>query len=163
MPDATQQTKSDTKAESGINIVNTLSLLIVGGYMVAMPLWMWWPPEVKPEVLAIINQMMGAWSIAFGGVLQYHFGSSRSSKDAQQATRDTLSTLSSTVATTAQTAAVVAASGAPVPAAIPDEQRAWDEAVTANTKVAFESYIQRFPAGAHVVEANSRIAALSNP
>ena len=103
----------EQKPETGINIVNTLSLLVIAGYMIAMPMWMWWPPEVKPEVLAIINQMMGAWSIAFGGVLQYHMGSSRGAKEAAAAQRDTLSQMTSSV-TAAATATGTGAGTPPV-------------------------------------------------
>lgn len=115
------------ETESAFSIVNSLSLLIVGAYIAAMPMWMWWPPEVKPEVLAIINQMMGAWGIAFGTVLAYHLGSSRTAKDANASNRDALSTMTGAAATTANTAAAVAgqAGGAgtamPVPTGTADD------------------------------------------
>lgn len=92
--------------ESTFSIVNALSILIVSGYTVAMPMWMWAPPkEVPPEILAIINQMMGAWSIAFGTVLNFHLGSSRSSKDAATAAHETMQTLSTSMAAAMPTAA----------------------------------------------------------
>ena len=114
---------SDTKKEWGFNIVNMLSLLIILGYMVAMPMWMWWPPEVKPEVLAIINQMMGAWGMAFATVVAFHLGSSKGAKDAAASTRKQVDALSTTVASTAAAAAVSngapKVSAAPVPPAAP--------------------------------------------
>lgn len=63
-----------------VTIVNTISLMIVGAYMAMMPLWMFYPPKGAPEVLAIINQMMGAWSMAFAAVIGFHLGSSKESQ-----------------------------------------------------------------------------------
>lgn len=171
--------------ESSISIVNTLSIMIVVGYMAAMPMWMFFPPSAKPEILAIINQMMGAWGMAFGTVIAFHLGSSRTSKDAQDATRSTLSQMTNTVATAAATeatkattAAVVAGAAPPVAPTSPtvtppfttppttevlDEAKAWSEAVDANTVTAFEAYLLKFPASVHAVEAKARITALKNP
>lgn len=63
------------------------------------------------------------------------------------------------------TASVVRATtaAASVTPNVNEEAKAWDEAVAENTKAVLEAYIQKFPAGSHVVEANGRIAALSNP
>ena len=97
--------------ESGLNIINTISLIVVFGYLSFMPLWMFYPPKVTAETLAILNQMMGAWGYAFAAVIGFHIGSSKGAKEAAQTTRDTVATLTSTVATTANTAAAVAAAG----------------------------------------------------
>ena len=40
------------------------------------------------------------------------------------------------------------------------DEKAWAEAVRAGTTAAFNGYIQKFPSGAHVAEARSRLAAL---
>lgn len=104
---------TNNQSESSFSIINALSILIISGYTVAMPMWMWWPPVgVPPEILAIINQMMGAWGMAFGTVIAFHLGSSRSSKDAASATRETIQTLSNGI-----TAALPTAPVAPVVAA----------------------------------------------
>lgn len=160
--------------ETSFSIVNALSILIVIGYMAAMPMWMWRPPSgVAPEILAIINQMMGAWGMAFGTVIAYHLGSSRSSKDAAKATRDTLSTLSTSVAATvASNAAAPSTNGAappgPAPGTVetrttttvapaaaqrPTEAQAWEAALAANTNEAYRDYLRDFPTGAHAQEA----------
>ena len=98
--------------DSSFSIVNTLSILIVFGYMVLMPLWMFFPPQVTAETLAILNQMMGAWGYAFAAVIGFHIGSSKGAKEAAQTTRDTVATLATTAATAATTAATVAATAA---------------------------------------------------
>ncbi len=103
--------------EPAISIVNTISLIVVFGYLSFMPLWMFHPPKGTESVLAIINQMMGAWGYAFAAVIGYHLGSSKSSKEAQRANRETMATLATTAATAATTAAVVA--GVPVAPLVP--------------------------------------------
>lgn len=166
---------------SSFSIVNALSLLIVLGFMGLMPLWMFFPPLGVPDgVLAIINQMMGAWGMAFATVVAFHLGSSKGAKEAQQMQRETVATLSSTVAstastaattantaaTTANTAASVAANAAgqapPVPPATngADEIKTWNEAVAANTKAAFEAYLAKYPNGVRAPDAKARIAQL---
>ena len=149
----------ELKQESSFSIVNTLSIIIVVAYLGDILVWMWYPPTVAPEVLAIINQMMGGLQMAFAAVIGYHIGSSKSSKDAQQATRETLSTLATTAATTASTAAVVAGVVVP-PIDSPDDVKAWNEAVAANTRVAFEGYLTKYPTGVRAPDAKARIAAL---
>lgn len=105
--------------EPALSIVNTLSLIIVLAYLAAIPLWMFQPPIVPPEVLAIINQQMGGLQMAFAAVIGYHIGSSKGAKDAQAANRETMSTLATTAATAATTAAVVAGvAPPPVPASV---------------------------------------------
>lgn len=159
------------KQDSSFNIVNTLSILIIMSYMVLMPLWVFYPPIGVPEgVLAIINQMMGAWGMAFGTVIAFHLGSSKGAKEAAQATRDTVNTLSSTVASTAATAATTANTAATIAAGTGSgiangvvEAQAWNDAVTANTVDAFNAYLAKFPSGVHMVEAKARLAALQNP
>ena len=102
----------EPKPESGVNIVNSLSILIVVGYALLMPLWIFYPPKgVSEGILAIINQMMGAWGMAFGTCIAYHLGSSKGTKEAQQ----TVTALASTAATTAATVAntVAATNGVP--------------------------------------------------
>jgi dolichol kinase len=155
--------------ESGLNIVNTISLIVVFGYLSFMPLWMFYPPKVTAETLAILNQMMGAWGYAFAAVIGFHIGSSKGAKEAAQTTRDTVATLTSTVATTAATAATVAATasgtgtGAPVvpPANGADEIKTWNEAAAANTREAFEAYLAKYPNGVRAPDAKTRIAALT--
>lgn len=167
----------DNSQESGVSIVNSLSLVIVLGYALAIPMWMWWPPtKVPPEILAIINQMMGAWGMAFATVVAFHLGSSRSTKDAAQANREALSTMSTAMATST---AAVAAAAAPLNGAAtittvttpattttttgpvePGETAAWTDAEKANTVDGFRDYIAKFPTGVHVPDATRRIAAL---
>lgn len=153
--------------ESSFSIVNFLSIMVVLGYLAFMPLWMFFPPEnVKPEVLAIINQMMGAWGYAFAAVIGYHLGSSKGAKDAAVSNREALSKMSDTVASTAATAATVAgtaAAAAGVPTNGAAETAAWNAAATANTADAFESYVAKFPTGVHAADARTRAAALRNP
>ena len=104
---------ADRQVESPFSIINALSILIILGYTVAMPMWMWRPPSgVPPEILAIINQMMGAWGMAFGTVIQFHLGSSRSSKDAAATTRETMQTLSTSMAAAIPAAAPQTAAAA---------------------------------------------------
>jgi hypothetical protein len=96
-----------------LSIVNSLSLLVVFSYMLLMPLWIFYPPIGVPDgVLAIINQMMGAWGMAFATVIAFHLGSSKGAKDAQDAQRKTVSSLSHSVASTAATAATAATTAA---------------------------------------------------
>ena len=155
------------KKDSGLNIVNTLSLMVVLAYIGAMPLWMWWPPEVKPEVLAIINQMMGGWAAMIATIIAYHFGSSKGAKDAADAQKDTVDKLSTTVATTATTAATVAATAIGVsPPVAPmspgtngaDEIKTWNDAVAADTKEAFEGYLAKYPTGVRAPDAKAKVA-----
>lgn len=153
------------KQPSSFNIVNALSIIIVVGYAGLMPLWIFSPPLGIPDgVLAIINQMMGAWQMAFATVVAYHLGSSKGQKEAQDAQRGTMQTLSSTVASTAATAATVAATAAGVPPANGAlEIAAWDAAVTGGTPAAWDEYLRKFPTGAHAAEARARLAGASNP
>lgn len=99
------------------SIVNTLSLLIALGYIAAVPLWMFYPPtNIPPETLAIINQMMGAFGMAFATVINFHIGSSRSSKDKDDAQNQVITNLTGT-GNGKITPAVVAAAQAAAPAA----------------------------------------------
>ncbi len=99
----------EPSSSPALSIVNSLSLLVVFSYMLLMPLWIFYPPIGVPDgVLAIINQMMGAWGMAFATVIAFHLGSSKGAKDAQDAQRKTVSALSSSVASTAATAATAA-------------------------------------------------------
>ena len=104
--------------ESAFSIINTVTLIVVLVYSAYMPMWIFYPPtDVKPEVLAIINQMMGAWGYAFAAAIGFHIGSSRSAKDAQASNRDALQTLSGGAAATVAAAAPVLASPAVLAAA----------------------------------------------
>lgn len=105
--------------ETSFSIVNTISVIVILAYVSFLPLWMFFPPKGTESVLAIINQMMGAWGYAFAAVIGYHLGSSRSSKDAQAANRETMTTLATTVATGANTAASIAAAVPIAPVAPP--------------------------------------------
>lgn len=148
---------------SSFSIINSLSILIVFGYMTLMPLWMFYPPiGVSEGVLAIINQMMGAWGMAFATVVTFHLGSSKGAKEAAQATRDTVTTLSSTVASTAATAATVAAVAAGGTNGVAETQT-WTDALAVNTVAAFQGYLAKFPIGVHASEAKTRLTALQNP
>jgi hypothetical protein len=95
--------------ESGVSIVNTLSIIIVLAFIGMVPLWMWFPPMASEGVLAIINMLVGALATAFATVIAYHFGSSRSTKELGAANRDALTTMANTAQTTATTAATTAA------------------------------------------------------
>lgn len=155
--------------ESGFNIVNTISLLVVFGYLSFMPLWMFYPPKVTAETLAILNQMMGAWGYAFAAVIGFHIGSSKGAKENAQTTRDTVQTLATTAATAANTAATVATTAA-VTAGVPppappatngaDEIKTWNEAAAANTRAAFEGYLAKYPNGVRAPDAKARLAQL---
>lgn len=153
--------------QSSFSIVNSLSLLIVVGFMGLMPLWMFFPPIGVPDgVLAIINQMMGAWGMAFATVVAFHLGSSKGAKEAAQTQRDTVATLATTAATAANTAATVAATAAGVAPPISpatngaDEIKTWNEAAEANTRAAFEGYLAKYPNGVRAPDAKARIAQL---
>lgn len=106
--------------ESAFSIINTVTLIVVLTYAAYMPMWVFFPPtDVKPEVLAIINQMMGGWGYAFAAAIGFHIGSSRSAKDAQASNRDALQTLTGAAAPVmaATAPAVIAAAQAAAPAA----------------------------------------------
>lgn len=119
---------------AAFSIVNTISIMIVVGYIAAVPLWMWYPPTgVPPETLAIINQMMGAFGMAFATIINFHVGSSRGSKDKDDAQNEALKTLSSgppaAVQAAAEAAAPVAAAAAAPPAAAVAAPPAVDKAL----------------------------------
>lgn len=106
--------------EDSVTIVNTISLIIVVGYIAWMPLWMFFPPsKVPPEVLAILNNMIGAWGYAFAAVVGYHISNTATGKAAQATNRETIKTLANTASTAASTAATMAA--APTPPAGPEK------------------------------------------
>lgn len=107
------------RRDGAVTIVNTLSLTIVCAYIGMMPLWMIFPPKVQPEVLAILNQMMGAWGYAFAAVIGYHLGSTKGAREAQADNREAMKTLATTAANTAAAAATVAAV-VPIPPPPPD-------------------------------------------
>lgn len=117
MPDDTVKIDQTPAKEDSVTIVNTISIIVVFGYIAWMPLWMFFPPsKVPPEVLAILNNMIGAWGYAFAAVIGFHIGNTKTGKDAQVSNRDTIRTLANTASTVATTAAVVAAPPPPPPA-----------------------------------------------
>lgn len=155
----------DPSKQPSFSIINTLSIVVVTGYAGLMPLWIFYPPTGVPDgVLAIINQMMGAWGMAFATVIAFHLGSSKGAKDAAEAQRGTVETLSATVsstaataATVANTAATVANTAAGVAATNGTEEAAfWETTSRENTQDAFDAYLAKFPTGAHATEARSR-------
>lgn len=98
--------------------------------------------------------------------VQYYVGSSRAmavKDDTIKQQAQTQAVTASTAATVATTAANVAATAAAAPTNGVAETAAWADAITKNTKEAFEDYLQKFPKGVHAVEAQARITALSNP
>lgn len=103
--------------EAAVTVVNTLSIMIVAAYIIMMPLWMFWPPNAPAEILAIINQMTGAWQMAFATVVAYHLGSTKNSARSADASRETIKSLANTAASTAASAATAANTAAVVAAA----------------------------------------------
>lgn len=62
------------------SIQNTLSLVLVGGFIGALGYWMVHPPgEFSPTAGTVINMLLGALVAKFTTVIDYHFGSSKSS------------------------------------------------------------------------------------
>lgn len=114
MPNGMGDGGSLRQEEPAISIVNTLSIVIVIGFLGMIPLWMWFPPMTSEGVLAIINMLIGSLVTAFATVVAYHFGSSRTTKDLGAANREAMTTMASTAATVANTAAQVAAVAAPI-------------------------------------------------
>lgn len=110
----------EKQKEDSVTIVNTISIIVVCGYIAWMPLWMFFPPsKVPPEVLAILNNMIGAWGYAFAAVIGFHIGNTKTGKDNAAANQSTIKTLANTASTAASTAATMAA--APTPPAGPEK------------------------------------------
>lgn len=110
------------KKEDSVTIVNTISVIVVIGYIAWMPLWMFFPPsKVPPEVLAILNNMIGAWGYAFAAVIGYHIGNTKTGKDSSAANRETIKSLAATASTAASTAAAIASAPVPAAPALPEK------------------------------------------
>lgn len=142
----------------GFSIQNSLSLIVTAAFIAALAAWMLHPPpDVNQTAMTVINMLLGALVAKFTTVVDYHFGSSKSA-----ATKDdTISTMANASSASATTAATIAAAAA---GAQPNgEPSAWADAQKTNTLAAFQAYLQKYPAGAHAAEAQTRIAGLSNP
>lgn len=105
---------TETGDEASVTIVNTISIIVLLAYVSFMPLWMFYPPKVSAETLAILNQMMGAWGYAFAAVIGFHLGSSKTAKDAAAGNRDTIKSMASTAAASTAAVASAIAGAAPV-------------------------------------------------
>lgn len=64
-----------------MNILNMLAVIIVLGFFAVIGAWMYYPPAGdNTTALATLNQLTGALTLAFGGIISYFFGSSTGSK-----------------------------------------------------------------------------------
>src|ERR1700680_2582707 len=93
-----------------------IAYTIVGAFVVALFLWMLYPPKAVDQVaLAIINMLVGALITKFSTVVDFLFGASQGNKEKDNAQNDVMRTLAASVGIgtgTGGSAAVVAAADA---------------------------------------------------
>lgn len=90
------------------SIQNALAILVTAGFFAVIGAWMYWPPSTdNATALATLNQLTGALTIAFGGIMGYFFGSSRQSAAKDETITQMASTAASSAASSAATAAAV--------------------------------------------------------
>jgi len=97
-----------------------IAYTIVGAFVVALFLWMLYPPKAVDQVaLAIINMLVGALITKFSTVVDFLFGSSQGNKEKDSVQGDVMRTLAASVGTGTGggSAAVAAAADAAAPAA----------------------------------------------
>lgn len=65
---------------------SSLALAIVGAFVTVIFVLIFFPPSgIPPEILAIVNMLVGALSAKFSTVVDFNFGSSQGSKDKDDA------------------------------------------------------------------------------
>ena len=64
-----------------MTVRNTISVLIVLGFIGLIYVWMFYPPKGDPSTFSMLNVLIGALAAQFVAVIQYHIGSSKGSDD----------------------------------------------------------------------------------
>lgn len=89
-------------------------MIVPAAYIGIVVLWLLHPPDAKPEVLSVLNTMIGILGAAMGVVISFFFGSNSGSK----AKDDTISTMAVNAASSAPlqtlTTPLPTTTGAPV-------------------------------------------------
>ena len=58
----------------------TLAVLVPMSFVALIACWMFFPPQGAPEVLAVLNTLMGALGAATTAIIGFYFGSSKGSE-----------------------------------------------------------------------------------
>lgn len=62
-----------------------ISVLVVLGFFVVLFIWIYTPIDLTERGMTVLNNLVGALTLAFGQVIQYWLGSSATSRNKDQA------------------------------------------------------------------------------
>jgi ABC-type Fe3+-siderophore transport system permease subunit len=81
---------------------SSLALAIVGAFVTVIFVLIFFPPSgIPPEILAIVNMLVGALSAKFSTVVDFNFGSSQGSKDKDDAQNELVKNMAPAVVASA--------------------------------------------------------------
>lgn len=157
-----------------IDVQKVLAIVVPLTFIAEVACWQWiMPAKLDSSTREMLSGLLGLHAGWAAMIVGYYFNSSASSAKKDEiiarstpveAARDTATTIMAAAANSApKTPPVVPPFTTPPTTEVLDEAKSWSDAVDANTVLAFEGYLLKFPASVHAVEAKARIVALQNP